>query len=84
MSDHAHSHGTLSAAPTAPHGDRERFSVGGMHCAGCASGLQEALLALPGVQSATVDFIGGMAVVAGSAPAERILEAIDATPRGSR
>ena len=78
MSDHAHSHGTLSAAPTAPDGDRERFSVGGMHCAGCASGLQEALLALPGVQSATVDFIGGLAVVAGSAPAERILEAIAA------
>ncbi len=61
-----------SASPSA--GDR--YSVSGMHCAGCASGLQEALLALPGVRSATVDFIGGMAVVDGSTPGATILEAI--------
>ena len=53
-----------------------RFSVEGMHCAGCATGLQEALLAMPGVSDATVDFVGGTAVISGSAPAVDILKTI--------
>ena len=47
-----------------------------MHCAGCATGLQEALLAMPGVEDATVDFVGGTAVISGSAPAAEILKTI--------
>ena len=47
-----------------------------MHCAGCANGLQEALVATPGVKAATVDFLGGTAVVEGPAPVSEILETI--------
>lgn len=64
--------------PTKPPGSAAaaRFSVDGMHCAGCASGLQEALLSLPAVTGASVDFVGGTAVVEGAAPAAEILGAI--------
>lgn len=70
MSRHANPiEAETSAAPA-------RFGVSGMHCAGCASGLQEALLALPEVDVAYVDFTSGIATVTGAAPAARVLEAI--------
>ena len=53
-----------------------RFGVSGMHCAGCASGLQEALLALPEIDTAHVDFTSGITTVTGGAPAARVLEVI--------
>lgn len=70
-----HDHATDS--PKTPGSETStRFSVEGMHCAGCASGLQEALLALPAVTGASVDFVGGTAVVDGAAPSVEILGTI--------
>lgn len=41
-----------------------RFTVTGMHCAGCAAGLQAELTHARGVASATVTFTNKLAVVA--------------------
>ena len=69
--DHVHDHAVAEEAP-----ETSRFGVSGMHCAGCASGLQEALLALPEVDAAHVDFTSGIATVTGAAPSALVLEAI--------
>ena len=48
------------------------LQIDGMTCAGCARTAQKALAAVPGVQSATVNFISKTATVTGGAAAELI------------
>ncbi len=48
------------------------LQIDGMTCAGCASAVQKALAAAPGVESATVNFISKTATVTGGAAAELI------------
>ncbi|MAD78725.1 MAG: hypothetical protein CMJ51_05080 [Planctomycetaceae bacterium] len=57
-------------------GSGSRFSVEGMHCTGCATGLQSSIAALPGVEAARVDFITGSAEVHGEVSAETVLRSI--------
>lgn len=45
-------------------------------CAGCAAGLQRALRALPTVNDASVDYLGGLATVNGEASAEEVMTEI--------
>jgi Cu+-exporting ATPase len=47
-----------------------------MHCTGCATDLQKALLQLPQVREATVSFTTGLAVIQGEAGSLPILDAI--------
>jgi len=49
-----------------------KLQIDGMTCAGCASAAQKALAAVPGVQSATVNFINKTATVTGGAEPELI------------
>ena len=54
-----------------------RFQIDGMHCAGCAAGLQQALGHVPGVATAAVDFASGLASVEGDVPDDLLLDAIE-------
>lgn len=57
--------------------DRMTMTVGGMHCAGCSSSAQARILKVVGVESATVDFASGRAVVLGRQfDASTVLEAV--------
>jgi Cd2+/Zn2+-exporting ATPase len=48
------------------------LQIEGMTCAGCASAVQKALAAVPGVESATVNFLSKTATVTGGEPAALI------------
>ena len=50
-------------APVTPNATN-RFTITGMHCAGCAGGLTSELKRAPGVASASVTFSNQLAVVA--------------------
>jgi copper chaperone CopZ len=54
------------------------LAVGRMTCAGCARTIERALLRLPGVQRATVDFDRGVATITGSAGPTELVAAIEA------
>ncbi|BAZ92933.1 copper-translocating P-type ATPase [Thiohalobacter sp. COW1] len=53
-----------------------RLSVAGMSCAGCVAAVEEALRRVEGVQEATVNFVEHTARVTGTAPPERLVEAV--------
>ena len=56
---------TAAERPTPPPANAtNRFTITGMHCDGCAKGLQAELAQAPGVASATVTFTNRLAVVA--------------------
>ncbi len=52
------------------------LAIEGMTCAGCASGVERALLAVSGVTSANVNLATEKAVVTGFAPAEELVAAV--------
>jgi len=53
-----------------------RYRIEGMHCTGCASELQTALRGRTEVETATVDFTSGLAVVEGDLAVEPTLQVI--------
>ncbi len=53
-----------------------RLSILGMRCAGCVSAVESTLTAVPGVQSATVNFADHSATVQGRVEPERLLQAV--------
>lgn len=53
-----------------------RFQIEGMHCAGCAAGLQQAISGVVGVTAASVDFTSGLATVEGEVAEASVLAAI--------
>ena len=54
------------------------LQIDGMSCAGCASSIQKALAAVPGVETATVNFISKTAIVTGGDESE-LIRAVKAT-----
>jgi len=56
---------------------RRSFAVSGMTCQGCASRLEKSLMALPGLDQATVSFEAGTAVVSGSAAVPSVVQIIE-------
>ena len=55
-----------------------------MHCAGCVRGVERALLAVPGVTSATVNLATEQASIAGSASVDRLIKAVATTGNVAR
>lgn len=55
----------------------KKYKVGGMACAGCSANVQRALTSLPGVQSASVDHITGVAVVVGEIDDATVASAVE-------
>lgn len=53
-----------------------RFSISGMHCAGCVSTVEKALAAVPGVTQASVNLVERTATVTGSAPMRALIAAV--------
>jgi Cu+-exporting ATPase len=68
--------GPHAAANTAGRPARRVYRVGGMECAGCAASIHAALVRVPGVEEASVDFATGVAVVRGGAAEDVLLAAI--------
>ncbi len=64
---------TTSSADAGP----ARFQIDGMHCAGCAAGLQQALAGVDGVTGASVDYTSGLATIEGPVPEATLLDAIE-------
>jgi len=64
----------MSAAAREPR--RTRLSIAGMHCAGCVSSVEQALAAVPGVQSATVNLAERTATVTGTAAPEALVRSV--------
>jgi len=56
-----------------------RFSVGGMHCAGCVSKVEKAIASVPGVTEANVNLVEHSASATGVADPKAIIAAIAAT-----
>ncbi|MDH5784442.1 MAG: heavy metal translocating P-type ATPase [Chromatiales bacterium] len=52
------------------------LSIGGMSCAGCVAAVEKALLALPGVEQATVSFAEHTALVRGSVDAAALIKTV--------
>ncbi len=63
----------LSAAPPPP---TSSFRITGMTCAGCAAGLQRTLEADPGIHSATVSIVSGLARVSTTLSADEVIARI--------
>jgi Cu+-exporting ATPase len=64
---------TTSSADAGP----ARFQIDGMHCAGCAAGLQQALAGVDGVTGASVDYTSGLATIEGPVLEATLLDAIE-------
>jgi len=62
----------------------QTLAVGGMTCAGCVSGVERALLAVPGVTSANVNLATEKAVVTGTASAQDLIAAVGAKGKTAR
>ncbi|MGI6657022.1 MAG: heavy metal translocating P-type ATPase [Desulfobulbus sp.] len=58
--------------------DGYRIDILGMHCAACVARVERALLAVPGVQAASVNLIGKEAVVRGGEPQQLVEAVLDA------
>jgi copper chaperone CopZ len=54
------------------------LTVSGMTCGGCASTVTRVLSRVPGVIEAHVDLASGCATVTGTAPAEELVQAVEA------
>ena len=57
--------------------------VGGMSCGHCSSRVQAALVAVPGVESAEVDWESGAAEIVGTASSEELVAAVEATGKSA-
>lgn len=71
--------GRSPAAVATANAETVKLAVSGMTCSGCAAGIEKALLEVPGVRSASVDFDGGDATVVaepGAVPVARLLDAV--------
>jgi len=53
-----------------------QLSIGGMSCAGCVASVERILQAVPGVDSAAVNFAEHSACVAGSVSAQALIDAV--------
>ncbi len=53
-----------------------QLSIGGMSCAGCVASVEHILQAVPGVDSAAVNFVEHTAQVAGSISAQALIDAV--------
>lgn len=53
------------------------LKVGGMSCEHCVKGVKQALEAVPGVRSASVDLDAGRAVVEHDGPTEPLVSAVE-------
>ncbi|VAW85146.1 Lead, cadmium, zinc and mercury transporting ATPase; Copper-translocating P-type ATPase [hydrothermal vent metagenome] len=53
-----------------------RLSIGGMSCAGCVASVERILQAVPGVDSAAVNFVEHTAEVSGSVSAQVLIDAV--------
>lgn len=60
------------------------ITIDGMTCAGCAAGVERALLSVTGVTSANVNFATEKAVVTGIAPVEELVTAVALTGKAAR
>ena len=60
------------------------FAIEGMTCAGCASGVERALLAVPGVQSANVNLATERATVTGDASINDLIVAVASKGKRAR
>ncbi len=58
------------------------LSISGMTCSGCANTLMRLLSRVPGVEHASVNFVGGSAVVTGTARQEDLIKAVEAAGYG--
>ncbi|EFI53081.1 heavy metal-associated domain-containing protein [Afipia sp. 1NLS2] len=58
------------------------LSISGMTCVGCANTVTRVLARVAGVDSATVDFASGRAMVAGGARLEDLIAAVTAAGYG--
>ncbi len=59
-----------------PEKNSVRLAIDGMRCAGCVGAVETALRAVPGVESAEVNFAAHTASVTGAAPVEALIEAV--------
>ncbi|MEO1280000.1 MAG: heavy metal-associated domain-containing protein, partial [Planctomycetota bacterium] len=67
----------VEAAPASQPGETVRLRVEGMHCAGCVSGVERALIGADGVQDALVSLAGASALVRGDGlNAEQLVERV--------
>ena len=53
-----------------------RLSISGMSCAGCVAAAEEALMAVPGVTRAAINFAEHTAIVSGTASADQLISAV--------
>ncbi|MGD1914863.1 MAG: heavy metal translocating P-type ATPase [Phycisphaerales bacterium] len=68
---------SVAAAPASQPGETVRLRVEGMHCAGCVSGVERALIGADGVQDALVSLAGASALVRGDGlNAEQLVERV--------
>lgn len=58
--------------------------INGMTCAGCVGRVERALLAVPGVETASVNLSTERALVTGTAPADALIVAVAATGKNAR
>ncbi len=54
-----------------------QFEIHGMSCAGCVRNVEQALVAVPGVNGASVNFAGQSATVVGTAQSEDLIAAVN-------
>lgn len=55
----------------------KKYKIGGMACAKCATNVEQALRALPEVESVKVELAEGIAIVNGTMVDEKIAEVIE-------
>lgn len=60
------------------------LAISGMTCGGCVKRVEQALLRVPGVDSALVNLSAGQAVVDGSASTDALVGAVEAAGYGAR
>ncbi|MBR0057587.1 MAG: cation transporter, partial [Kiritimatiellae bacterium] len=63
--------------------DNRRFSVTGMSCAACSARVEKAVRAVPGVTECSVSLLTNEMSVAGSAPDEAIVAAVEKAGYGA-
>ena len=72
-----------SAPRVAPTGDSIVLTVDGMSCGHCSARVHEALVAVPGVESADVDLEAGRATVTGTAHTDALVAAVESSGHGA-
>lgn len=59
--------------------DKITLKIQGMHCGGCVSTIESAILKVEGVKSVKTDLGNKMVFIEGNAPLEKVLGSISAT-----